>query len=331
MSHALFLSGGLADQAVAQTVLGRDVVLSTAQSNDGVPGLLVDPAEPQDNARLAFYSASMDTGPEPATIAGTPVIKYAPPPEPFDEIAVVLAAEIMSRFGEKPAEGVAQWMDRLRARAWSIRLAQDAPTRGLRKGAGDVAIDDAARPHDAFFSLTVHHLRPARFDGRPSDPMVRETFRGTDAALVLPYDPVTDRVLLVEQFRMGPFLRGDPLPWTLEPIAGMIDVGETPAQTAAREAVEEAGVTLTELIPVQAHYPTPGGTTDYFHTFVGLCDLSNHRGGIGGKADEQEDILSHVLSFADAMALLDSGEADAGPLVLLLYWLALNRDRLRAA
>ena len=32
-----------------------------------------------------------------------------------------------------------------------------------------------------------------------------------------------DRVLMVEQFRMGPFARQDANPWTLEPIAGMVD------------------------------------------------------------------------------------------------------------
>ena len=62
----------------------------------------------------------------------------------------------------------------------------------------------------------------------------------SDAVIVLPYDPVNDRILLVKQFRTGPYVKGDANPWVLEPIAGLIDVGETPVEAGLREAKEEA-------------------------------------------------------------------------------------------
>ncbi|MCB2157335.1 MAG: NUDIX domain-containing protein, partial [Rhodobacteraceae bacterium] len=45
-----------------------------------------------------------------------------------------------------------------------------------------------------------------------------------------------DRVLLIEQFRMGPYARGDAEPWLIEAIAGRVDPGETPEDAARREA-----------------------------------------------------------------------------------------------
>lgn len=62
--------------------------------------------------------------------------------------------------------------------------------------------------------------------------------------IVLPYDPIHDRVLLVEKFRAGPFARQGENPWCLEPIAELMDQGETPEEAGLREAHEEAGLTL---------------------------------------------------------------------------------------
>ncbi|MEM6482690.1 MAG: NUDIX hydrolase, partial [Pseudomonadota bacterium] len=150
-----------------------------------------------------------------------------------------------------------------------------------------------------------------------------------DAALVLPYDPVLDRLLLVEQFRMGPFGRGDPKPWVLEPVAGRVDPGETPETCAARECVEEAHLSLKALEHISSHYCSPGCSTEVFHCFVGLCNLEARNGGLGGLEVEHEDIATHVMSFDDAMALTQNGEINIGPLLLMLLWLQRERPRLR--
>lgn len=185
--------------------------------------------------------------------------------------------------------------------------------------------------HDGFFVARHYSLQHPRFDGGQSAPVSREVFVATDAALVLPYDPLRDRVLLVEQFRMGPYGRGDPYPWLLEPVAGRVDGGETPQETARRECIEEAGLTLRALERISSHYCTPGYSTEFFHLFLGLCDLPEVRQGRGGLATEHEDIRTHVIGFERAMELVASGEANNGPLVLCLLWLARERARLRAA
>jgi nudix-type nucleoside diphosphatase (YffH/AdpP family) len=138
-------------------------------------------------------------------------------------------------------------------------------------------------------------------------------------------------VLLVEQFRMGAYGRGDAKPWMLEPVAGRVDAGETPETCARRECLEEAGLELRELIPISSHYCSPGCSTEYFHLYLGLCDLPDERPTHGGLETEHEDIALHLISYDAAQALLETGEADNGPLVLSLLWLSKTRAKLRAS
>ena len=195
---------------------------------------------------------------------------------------------------------------------------------------GDVEVTRHTEPYAQFFSVEEFDLRHRRFDGTMSEPMRRAVFVSGDAATVLPYDPVRDRVMLIEQFRAGPFGRGDPQPWMLEPIAGRIDPGETPEAAARREAVEEAGLTLGALVKVGQYYPSPGMLAEYLYSFVGLADLPDGSAGLGGLAEEHEDIRAHLVSFDRLMALVDSGEVQIAPLLVTIYWLAANRARLRA-
>lgn len=252
---------------------------------------------------------------------------------------LLAAKESMAHFGDWSPEVLARRFPTIRTRAWSRVLAAAPAPAELRcdPGAGAATVERVTRRHTGFFALDEAVLDHATFAGGRSGPLHREGFVGMDAALVLPYDPATDRVLLVEQFRTGPFLRGDPRPWTLEPVAGLVDPGEMPAETARREAMEEAGLTFDRLEPVIAGYPSPGATTEFFHCFVGICRLGggtgdetgDQTGGVAsGLAHEGEDIRAHVLDRARAMDLVTSGEANVIPLVMLLLWAGANRQRL---
>ena len=89
------------------------------------------------------------------------------------------------------------------------RAAQTAPATQRRVAVpGDVAVLTRAERFAGFFAVEEQGLRFRRFDGALSDPVNREAFVSGDAVTVLPYDPVRDRVLLIEQFRVGPHLRG---------------------------------------------------------------------------------------------------------------------------
>ncbi len=247
-------------------------------------------------------------------------------------VTKVAAGEVMRNFTTLTPEELARIYPMILTRASSkVRAAANpAPTK-LRGDFGPDHIEEAERrqPYAGFFALEESNLSFRRFDGTMSADVERAGFVAGDAAIVLPYDPKTDLVLVIEQFRYGPFLRGDTRPWVLEPIAGRIDGGETPEACARREALEEAGLELSRLEHVADYYPSPGAVSEFFYTYIGLADLTPDMGGIGGVAAEAEDIRSHVLPFARLMELVSSGEAGCGPLVLSALWLAANRSRLR--
>ncbi|MFV0292427.1 MAG: NUDIX domain-containing protein [Paracoccus sp. (in: a-proteobacteria)] len=182
-----------------------------------------------------------------------------------------------------------------------------------------------------YFSLEEITLRHRRFDGGWSAALDREVFISADAALLLPYDPMRDCVLLISQFRVGPLARGDKQCWMLEPIAGRIDAGETAADAARREAVEEAGLTVGGLYALPGHYPTPGANSEFFYPFVAVTDLSRHESRQGfGLEDEGEDISTHIISRKELVSLVMEGQLQCGPLNFMALWLDRNADQIRS-
>ncbi|MDA5094681.1 gamma-glutamylcyclotransferase [Aliiroseovarius sp. KMU-50] len=250
----------------------------------------------------------------------------------WGEITLVAAEEVISYMGRLSVKEVADRFQMIRLRAASKVRARATPSPAdLRSSWGPdrVQVAHRSRPYTNYFALEEEDLSFPRFDGAMSPLVNRAAFVGGDAVTVLPYDPKRDAVLVVEQFRIGPYMRGDLHPWVLEPIAGRIDPGEGPEETARREAVEEANLTIGDLEHVGNYYPTPGAVTEYLYSYVALCDLPEDAAGLGGMLGEAEDIRSHVISFERLMELVRTGEADNAPLLLSAYWLMQNRDRLR--
>lgn len=178
-----------------------------------------------------------------------------------------------------------------------------------------------------FYALDRVHLRHELFSGGMGPLISRELFVRHDAVCVLPYDPLRDAVVLIEQFRVGA-LDKSAHPWLLELVAGLIDKDEVPEEVARREAMEEAGLTLGELWPVTAYYPSPGGSDERVHLYVGRCDSSG-AGGIHGLVEEGEDIRVLVLSLDEALAAMEAGRLDNAASIIALQWLALHRERVR--
>lgn len=243
---------------------------------------------------------------------------------------VELARLIMAAFGQTAVAEVRRRLGALRVLAASRLRAAGLGQPGLRGGTGEVALQANRPGYAGFFALEVASLTHRRFDGTMSPLLQREVFLSGDAVTVLPYDPRRDRVLLIEQMRMGPLGRGDPLPWQIEAIAGRIDPGETPEDCARREAVEEAGLALGRLEKVAEYYPSPGAVSEYVYSYVALCDLPDQAAGVFGAQAEAEDIRGMLLPWHEFMAAVARGWIANAPLLLTAYWLDRERNRLRA-
>ena len=191
----------------------------------------------------------------------------------------------------------------------------------------DVEILSTETCHAGFFRLERIRLRHRLFDGGWSSLFEREILRPPGAVAALPYDPVAEAVVLVEQFRLGTHLAGDQ-PWLLEVIGGMLDHDEPPEAVARRETMEEAGLEVTAIVPVMRYFPTPGTTSELIHMFCVRVD-SAAAGGIHGLDSEHEDIRARVFAVDDALALLEGGRIVNAHSVIALQWLALHRDALR--
>ena len=192
----------------------------------------------------------------------------------------------------------------------------------------NVSLSQSRTVYSGFFSVNEYDLSFAKFDGSKSKIVTRSAVISSDAVIVLPYDPENDRVLLVEQFRAGPYARRDENPWCLEPIAGLIDSGETPEEACIREAHEEANLTLLRLEFVARSYPSPGISNEFFHQYIGITPLPESGGSVFGLESEDEDIRSHIFSFSDFIEMIDTNQISVGPVILLGLWLARHRDKL---
>jgi ADP-ribose pyrophosphatase len=171
----------------------------------------------------------------------------------------------------------------------------------------DVEVIEREACFSGFYKLDRLRLRHRLFAGGMGPELSRELFVRHDAVCVLPYDPQRDCVVLIEQFRVGA-MEKSANPW--------------------REAIEEANLALTSLWPITQYYPSPGGSDERVHLFVGRCD-SEGAGGVHGLAEEGEDIRVHVWPLEDALDAVKDGRIDNAASIIALQWLALNRVEVR--
>lgn len=180
--------------------------------------------------------------------------------------------------------------------------------------------------YSGFFRMEKYTLQHELFAGGWSDEMQRELFeRGNCVAVVL-YDPQRDEVILVEQFRVGAVENPINTPWLIEIVAGITEKNEQPEEVARREAIEEAGCEILELIKINRFYLSPGGSSEQITLFCGLVNSENV-GGIHGVAHEHEDILVRAVPFSDAYEMVVNNTIDSAIPILTIQWLALNRQQ----
>ncbi|MGI4954306.1 MAG: NUDIX domain-containing protein [Janthinobacterium lividum] len=197
----------------------------------------------------------------------------------------------------------------------------------------DVVLEQQETVWSGRFDVDVVKFRHRRFDGTMSGLRTWEVFRRGPAAALLPYDPWTDQVVLMEQFRL-PALAAGMEPVMMEIPAGLCDTGEAPEATVRREIQEEIGLQADRVVPFGDVVLTPGGSDERCSLFAGRVRAPaagpDGIAGTAGLASEQEDIRVRVLPAALAIERAVDGQYSNSVTMLALLWLAARRERLRA-
>ena len=176
-------------------------------------------------------------------------------------------------------------------------------------------------------TLSGNHytLRKASFDFQRRDGQwqrqIRESYDIGDAAAVLPFDAARDRVILIKQFRWPVFEWGYKQ-LLMEVIAGKLD-GDSVLDCIAREAIEEAGVAITNPRLITHCFVSPGAVKERVSLFLADYDSTAARATGGGHEAEGEDIAVLEMPLDDAMTMVERGEIVDMKTILLLQAAAL--------
>lgn len=181
--------------------------------------------------------------------------------------------------------------------------------------------------YQGFLKLETLNLRHSLFAGGWSASLDREVISRGDAVAVLLFDPVRNKVVLIEEFRVGAIDDPDSA-WVIELVAGYCEPGESLIDVMHREIQEEAGLQVNRHEVVMTFYSNPGICTDKVTVVCAEVDAGK-AGGIHGLPSEGEDIRVVVYTFEDVTRLLKEGGIASPSPIIALQWLQLNHQRLR--
>ena len=184
---------------------------------------------------------------------------------------------------------------------------------------------DKKNIHDGFFKMNEIILKYKKYDGNWSNEIKRELFGGSQVSAVLPYDPVNKKIILIQQFRPGTISK-DNQNYLDEIVAGIIDPGETPEDTAKRECFEETGCEVSNLKSIQGYFPAPGSSESFYNLFLGEV-IAPDKEIIRGLDNENEDILVKSYSFDEVKTKMNKKEILYGLTLIALQWFFLNVER----
>ncbi len=180
------------------------------------------------------------------------------------------------------------------------------------------------------FALQKVRFRYRKFDGAWSRVMTWELWRRGGGVVILPYDPWTDRVALIEQFRLPALAAGlDPV--MLECPAGLLEPAEDPAEAAARETTEETGLVPDRFLHLGRFMLMQGGCDELIDFSLARVRLpEDGRLADGGLETEGESTRVLVLPAEEAFGMVADNRIRNAPAALALLSLQTRRMTLRA-
>jgi nudix-type nucleoside diphosphatase (YffH/AdpP family) len=197
-----------------------------------------------------------------------------------------------------------------------------------------VAIHKQTRLIDGFFKVDEFVIAHEQHDGTMSREERRLVFERGDTVAAVLYEPVTDTVIVVAQFRVPTLIarrRDDPATtdgWITEAVAGMIDPGETAEKAIIRETLEETGYKISNPQLICKFFSSPSGTSERVFLYFSEVSESDHVGQGGGVVGEDVCVIRQKAH--ELFAQLEKREIEDPKLVIAAYWLQNRISRMKA-
>ncbi len=186
-----------------------------------------------------------------------------------------------------------------------------------------VSIKEKQLVYDGFLKLEKATLRFEQFDGKMSEPTVRENCRRNDSAACLAYDLNEKKIVLVRQFRYPVYEAEPEFAWLLEIPAGIVEQGEEPKEAIMRELREEIHLEprKEDVVFIGKFFPSPGTSSERIFLYALECDLSGYDKISGGLNAENEDIEIVVMPLRQVYEALSADAIMDGKTIMALQWL----------
>jgi nudix-type nucleoside diphosphatase (YffH/AdpP family) len=149
----------------------------------------------------------------------------------------------------------------------------------------------------------------------------RKRINREDGAAVLVFNTDSHKIILTRQFRYA--IASKVTDDILELLAGKVDKGYTPIETAVKETREEIGyeIEASQLKPICACYISPGYTSEFLHLYY--CEVTDkqkvNKGG--GLASENEEIIVVEMEATEFLRLAARGELVDAKTMMAGLWL----------
>jgi len=189
----------------------------------------------------------------------------------------------------------------------------------------DFQIIDKKRVFDKFIKIDEVKLKREKFRDNKFEEITRYHIARPKAVGVLLENVTSQQIILVEQFRYASLAKPTGNGWTLEILAGLIDEGETPLDAACREAVEESGYQINQLIPIFTYFTSIGISDEQIYLFYGQVTDRDKSGLGGGLEHQNEDLRIVEMDYPTLASKIRNGDINDGKTIIAAQWLALKR------
>ena len=147
-----------------------------------------------------------------------------------------------------------------------------------------------------------------------------------DGAAVLVYNTETNKVILTKQFRYAILKQAKEE--IVEVLAGKVEKGLSPEETAVKETKEEIGYKIEKsaLVHICSVFISPGYTSERLHLYYTEVTNAQHVAEGGGLEHENEDIQIVEMPLESFFQKLQSMELSDAKTVMAGQWLINKRS-----